>query len=188
MINRRAQVFSGEFLLAYFIFMVVLILCVLLWYNTTRDLTEAESYRIMEERSVDAAEQLVKTSGIPGNWNTSNIESVGLVNESRILSSEKIVGFVTLFDNSQYDGLCNDISLSNYMCNRYLLGLGGYDFYYLITNLNGSNLTIGGVFPATGKAPQNQTRLLSVTRNALLDGEIVKTALTVWYTSAEEFM
>jgi hypothetical protein len=184
--NSKAQVFSGEFLLAYFIFMTVIILALLLWYNTTRDVSYVESYKLMEEKAVDAAEQLVRTPGIPDDWNATNVLSVGLANGSRILSAAKIGRFLDLTNASSYDDLCDDPSLSNYDCNRHLLGLSGYDFQYNISHLNGSIISVDGKLAVSGKAPINQTRLITIQRTALLDGETVKTTLTVWYTSAEE--
>jgi hypothetical protein len=183
--NSKAQIFSGEFLLAYFIFMAVVIMATLLWYNTTMDLSETESYKVIEEKSVDVAEQLIKNQGTPTNWNTTNVYSVGLVNESRVLSAEKILNFINIMDDTRFERLCSDPSLSNYMCNRHLLGLEGYDFHYALYYLNGSTVSINGKDAVTGKSPTNQTQLITVRRNALLDGEIVKTTLTVWYASKE---
>ncbi len=184
----KAQIFSGEFLLAYFIFMTVLALALLLWYNTTRDVASVESYKLMEEKAVDAAEQLVRTAGIPENWNKTNVVSVGLANESRILSAEKIASFLELMNASAQDGLCNDPSLSNYECSRNMLGLSEYDFQYTIDYLNGSPLYINGKEAVTGRAPANETRMMAVQRSALLNGTTVRATLTVWYTSAEERM
>ncbi|MFH1788126.1 MAG: hypothetical protein ABH834_01945 [Candidatus Altiarchaeota archaeon] len=188
MMDSRGQVFSGEFLLAYFIFLTVMILAVLLWHNTERDITEAETLRLLEEKSVEASEQLVRTRGVPADWSASNVLSVGLAEESRILSEDKISEFTDLMSDARYDSLCNDVALSNYACSRHLLGLSGFDFAYELNYLNDSPVTVYGKTAETGKQPVNQTRLITVERTALLDNETVRATLTVWYTSGEEHM
>lgn len=180
------QVFSSEFLLAYFIFMTVLVLSVLLWYNTTRDITEVEAYKVMDSDSSDAAEQLVKTQGIPSAWTKNNVASVGLANESRILDGEKISNFIELMNTTRHESLCGAGNHSNYDCSRHLLGLAAYDFHFNLSYLNGSVVVVDGMDAVTGRLPQNQSRLITVIRNALYDGEMVKLTLTVWYSSLEE--
>lgn len=184
----RGQVFSGEFLLAYFIFLTVMVFAVLLWHNTERDIIEVEAYRLLEEKSVEAAEQLVRTAGVPSDWSKTNVHSVGLASESRILSTEKISSFIDIMNDSSFESLCSDANLSNYDCNRHLLGLSGFDFNYEITYLNGTPLTVYGKVAQTGKQALNQTQLITVVRTALLGNDTMRTTLTVWYTSAESYM
>lgn len=186
--KNRAQIFSGEFLLAYFVFMTVLVIALLMWYNTIKNLNDSESALFLEEKSVNAAEQLIKTGGVPENWSAYNVKSVGLVNESRILSPEKLARFVELMSDSRFDGLCPNASISNYECKKYLLGLEMLDFYFNVSYGNGSFVWAQGSKAEAGRAPVNQTRLVTVERNALLGGEIVEVTLVVWNARGGELM
>ena len=169
--KKRAQVFSGEFLIAYFIFSIALITTIYLWSNINSDMISSEHIYEMEETSVDTAEKLVNTGGLPDNWNSGDeILSIGLANESRILDRGKIVRFMEIMNASN----------SNYEDNKYLLGIGKYDFYINITDINDSGAGMGNLSLLAGKLPVNETNKITVIRTAILDDEIVRVRLTVW--------
>ena len=61
-----------------------------------------------------------------------------------------------------------------------MLGIGRYDFYFNLTDTNGTTMTINGTPCATGKRPLNETSMLTVPRLGILEDEIAKVRLTVW--------
>jgi len=173
--RRKGQGFSTEFLLAYLIFSLVLILAFYLWNTTTADIIESKNRYEIEDKAVDLAEKLLRTRGIPANWSLADVESIGLADDSRILNPEKILAFIILMNSSN----------SNYENNKWLLGIGKYDFYFNMTDINGTTMIINGTLLndtlcATGKLPVNETSMITVPRVGILEDEIVKIRITVW--------
>ncbi len=169
--RRRGQGFSSEFLLAYLIFSLVLIFAFYLWNTTTAAIIESKNRYEIEERAVDSAEKLLRTRGIPADWSLSDVESIGLVDESRILNPGKVLNFVILMNSSN----------QNYENNRWLLGIGKYDFYFNLTDINGTTVIINETLSSTGKKAVNETSMITVRRTGLLENEIVILRLTLWH-------
>ncbi len=168
--RKTAQVFSGEFLIAYFIFAIALVLVFYMWDTTIAEIMQSEHLCDLEDTSVDVAEKLIKTRGIPENWSLNDVDSIGLAGESRILDQEKVLKFLKMMNASN----------SNYENNKYLLGIGKYNFYFKITDIEGDTIKINNLTCETGKVPVNETQMLTITRTAILNDEIVRTILTVW--------
>jgi len=184
--SRKAQVLSGEFILACVIFLFVLTSIFFLWNTTTRNIAESEISYEMDEVATNAIEKLVRTSGYPEDWENMSIDNVsalGLTTESRILDKEKVLKFLNITSNSTFDNPCipDDPTISNYECNKHFLGLGRYDFYFDITYLNGTTVKVQGQNCTTGLIPGDVDYMLTKRRNALLNGDIVKITLTVFY-------
>lgn len=177
--KEKAQVFSGEFLMAYFIFMIVLTLTLFLWSHTTREIRKVDDFRVIEERAVDVGEQLLRTTGYPKNWTAQDVITIGLANESRTLDGGKLQTFILMMDPSLYNNSCSG-NISNYNCSKYLLGLGQYHFYFTMTDLNGTLVDVEGSQAITGVNPVNEANVLTITRTAIYDEIIVKIIITVW--------
>jgi hypothetical protein len=171
------QVFSGEFILAFMAFMAALILLLNLWGTSTREVLNAESQATLEDYGVEAAEKLVRTPGTPLNWTSDDVLSIGLANESRRLMASKVLNFTHLMSDADTD-LCGPES--NYECNLYLLGIGGYNFHFNLTYLNKTQLVLDGMPAVTGRLPTAEQEEITVVRTALLNGEIVRMYFTVW--------
>lgn len=171
--KRRGQAFSSEFLLAYFVFMIVLSMALYAWTLSTKKIIENERLLDMESQAIDASEQLIRTPGYPLDWNKTSVESIGLASESRVLDWTRVSYFIDLMTTST-DDLCTISDSSNYECNRYLLGLGVYDFHFNLLYTNGTSIA------STGKEPVNETHRIGVERTAILNNSIVNTVLTVW--------
>lgn len=177
--NKRGQVFSGELLLAYVIFTLVLIMVVYLWGNTIKGIFESEDMYDLETTAADVSENLMRTPGVPETWNKTTVQTVGLVNKSRILNEDKVLDFIDLMDPTLNDNSCEG-GVSNYVCNKHLTGIGVYDFYFSMEYLNGSVISIKGQACTTGKQPENETKKVTMTRTGLLNTTIVQTKVMVW--------
>ena len=173
----RGQVFSGEFIIGFLLFMACLALLLSLWDSSTRDILVAENLRSLEDHAVDAAEQLVRTPGFPAEWTVGNVTSVGLANESRVLSGRKLKEFVRYIRDNE-SNLCG--SGSNYECNMHMLGVGGYYVYFNISYFNGSTASVDGMNIFSGRRPVNDTQRITVVRTALLNDEMTRVYLTLW--------
>lgn len=174
---KKAQLFSGEFFIAFFIFMIVLTMALFLWYTTIWEVTKAENFYDMEETAIDAIEQLVRTQGHPLDWGVENVTNVGLANGSRFLDGDKVLTFVDMMNVSKND-LCN--TGSNYQCYRYLLGTGKFDFYFNVTYLNGTTYILGGTEIFAGEVQVDKLQRITIVRTGILDNETVRIKLTVW--------
>jgi hypothetical protein len=179
--HRHGQVFSGEFVMAFLLFMVSFALMSNLWGTSMAGILEAENTNVMEEMAVNAAEQLIRTPGTPPGWSFDNVTAVGLANESRVLVPEKIANF-TRFLGEGEDGLCG-AGYKNYDCNLHMLGVGGYDVLFNISHLNGSTVRIGTVPSSVGRPPMGENHKLTVVRTAILTDETVRIYLTIWRNS-----
>ena len=176
---KKGQVFSGEFIIAYMIFIVVLSMVIYLWNSTTRGVLDSDIQFSLNEKATDAAEQIIRTPGSPNNWyeNLSNIYSVGLANESRILLRDKVLSFTELISTSNNSYCEGD---PNYECHRNLLGLSNYEFFFNITYMNKSTVMINETMIFGGRPAVNETRKVTIGRTAILENEIVHLYLTVW--------
>jgi hypothetical protein len=176
-LDGAGQVFSGEFIVGFMLFMTALIVLLNLWSTTTREVLATESQATLEEYGVEAAEKLVRTPGTPLDWTIGDVESLGLANESRMLMPTKVLNFTHLMSDNKTD-LCGPET--NYDCNLYMLGLRGYNFYLNITYLNKTTVEMDGVSAHTGRLPVGEKDKITVLRTALLQDAITRVYLTVW--------
>lgn len=171
--KKIAQIFSSETLLAYMIFSLAIVIVFFLWTTTIIEIKNSERFYAMEEVALDLGEKLIKTVGIPINWHETEEEkilSIGLANkdEPRVLNKEKILNFLRIM-NSSYEDRAN------------LLGIGKYDFYFNLTNINGTTIILENMSCVTGKKPHLPIEMITIRRTALLNETIVRVILTIWY-------
>ncbi len=109
----------------------------------------------MESFAVTFSDNLLKSSGVPYNWNSTNFSTIGLVSSQNILVPSKVSNFT----NMSYDLLKQTFGID-------------YEFYFYVENLNGSryydigNYTFG-------------QQVVSLTRLGLLNNEKVRVRLIV---------
>ena len=173
----KSQLFSGEFLVSYLIFTTALVIVLYMWDSNLSEINAAERQQDMSDLGVKATEQLLRTPGSPRNWTADNFTVLGLANESRVLQRDKIAGFVFIMSATN-NSLC--LNATNYECNRYLLGLGRYDFAFNLTYMNDTTVRINNTLSFAGKYAVNETRRITVVRTAILDDNLVKLYFTVW--------
>lgn len=166
--NNKSQVFSSEVLVAYFIFSLTVILILFLWNVATTEIRNSERLYALEEKANDLGEKLIKTRGIPENWTKDDVLAIGLsTEEARILDPRKVKEFVELMNES-------------YEEKSHLLGLGKYEFFFNLTDIDGNQIKIENVSCFTGRIPEDEIEKLTVRRTGLLNGSIVRITLTVW--------
>lgn len=182
LLTNKAQASSAEFLIGYFIFFLVLTITVTLWAETTNRIDRSQKMYEFEEVASETAEKLVRTRGIPPEWGRANVTVIGLAGEPRIMEKSKITEFVRIMNDSSHDIHLNAdcTGLSNYECNKERLGVGGHDFFFALKDLNGTIKSIEGIPCIAGRPPLNETRQVTITRTALLEGNITRMDLTLW--------
>jgi hypothetical protein len=180
--GKRAQISNGDLLIAFFILFLALALVFSLWSTTTEKINDSELFYDLENTAVATAEKLVKTGGVPQGWGRENVTVIGLAGEPRILNPKKVLEFVDMMNDSAVGNPpCNDFTVSNYECSKHLLGIGKYNVYFTLTDINGTIIEIENISCVTGKGIGNETDKLTVTRTAILENEIVRAVLTLWY-------
>jgi len=181
----RGQAFSTESIFAYLIFLIVFAAIVFLWNQSTINIMQAEHNVEVQDLGIIITENLIRTKGIPDNWtkydylsedaDKSGVKVIGLAGESRILDEDKVIAFVDMMNASN----------NNYSAHKWLLGLSRpkfrLEFYFTITDLNGTLYNISGKKLQTGKVPSTDAiYMFPVIRTAILEDEIVKIKLIVW--------
>ena len=187
--NKRAQSSAAEFLIGYFIFFLVLTLAIALWSSTTSRIENSERIYEFEETCINVAEKLVKTTGVPQNWSREDVTVIGLAENPRILSQDKLLEFLNIMNDTSSDihlqpeSSCS--GLSNYECNKDMLGAGKYEFYFNLTDINGTTVQSGNITYVTGRRPVNDTQGIPITRTAVLDNEVAVIHMVFWYARDE---
>lgn len=91
----KAQAVVTDLFIAFFLFIAILSATIYTWNLYITRLNENRENSEMLIKAFQATEGLIKTEGIPGNWNLNNVNLSGL-GANRILSTEKINLFMNL--------------------------------------------------------------------------------------------
>jgi|WetSurMetagenome_2_1015567.scaffolds.fasta_scaffold14584_2 hypothetical protein len=187
--DRKAQASSAELLMAYFIFFLALTMAVLMWTNFIDTIDSRERLTDFEDLTGNIAEKLVRTPGDPSNWSSDHVSAIGLAYEPRTLGPEKILAFIDLMNDSKPSTACPGIS--NYECNKHLLGVGKHEFFLALketnwtdpgwTESNWTIVRIGDVNCTAGKYPVDDVERLTVRRTALFRGNVTRLEFTLWH-------
>jgi hypothetical protein len=152
----KAQIWSFDFAVSFVVFFMVLIPMLFLWnYVNTQQLNQ----RIVDDveiKALAASDALVRTAGIPQDWNGTTVRSLGLADEENVLNSTK-VGYLLSMDYATLKGMLT----------------GGYDFNLTFSDLNGT--AYGGI----GTSPANRTSV-PVVRYAKYNERIVSVVLMLY--------
>jgi hypothetical protein len=168
---REGQLFSSDISVATVIFLASLAIVFFVWNSVVDDIQGAESLRDMQKAVSEVAEQIVRTPGVPSNWNIYNVEAVGLASQDRLLlESDKVLGFLQLMNSSG----------PAYEDNKHKAGLTPYDFYFEMSHLEGGIVQIGNIEAVTGLAPSDAREVLTAVRSAIYNDEIVRVKLIMW--------
>ena len=164
MASTKGQAIPLDFMVALFIFLVLLAYFIMLW-NIFSESYSSHSERVDRELSaIVLSDQLVGHTGSPENWTESpeNANSIGLASSPGVLDSHKLCALFGMqygIDNCTSNGL-------QYGYAKSIFGLDK-DFFLKVESP-------GGVLFATmGEQPENASRAAEVTRIAMLDGSAV---------------
>ncbi len=162
----RAQIWSMDFLMSAFIFLITLGMMVFAWnYTSTRILQQNEAGPA-DNTLIMVSDALVRTQGVPEDWNQSTVTSVGLASRDNVLNATK----VDMFINMSYE----------YM--KTLLGLERYDFHFSVKHLNGSVMqNTKGQNLTAGKYPQDSELVVPIQRYVMYNGSPARLDLVIWF-------
>jgi hypothetical protein len=180
--NGKGQLFSGDVAIATMVFLTALALALYLWDSTGDDINNAENLRDMERLGSEAIEQLVRTPGLPSDWNYATVEIPGLADEDRVINMTKAAYFVELMNETNYPEY------------GYLMGIGPYQFYMNVTDLDGEPIIVSNeAFLdelnetvvivnefVTGLVPEDAYESLALLRTAIYNSTVVRVNFIVW--------
>ncbi len=124
---KKGQIFTIDFMVSIVVFIIVLITIISTWYFIDLHIKEVESRRDMHSVSLSVSDALVRSGGYPLDWNSTNVQSIGLAKEEYVLDLQKIISLMGM----DYDSA------------RSIMRLGNYHLFMYITDLNGYNVSTG---------------------------------------------
>ncbi len=153
----RAQrgLFSTDFAIGLVLFMVVLVMVLPLWDDIRFQTLSDSEQRFLQTRALSVSDILLRSPGSPGDWNESNVLSIGLANEEHVLNISKVHSLFNLL-NSDYDRA------------KSLLGIPAYQLNISLTDATHSPLVLSGNRTEFGTDSSSARDVFIVTRIALL--------------------
>lgn len=163
----RAQLWSFDFMASVTVFFMILIVLFFVWEYTTFQNTEQIIFNEMENKAMGTADMLIRTSGLPRDWNETNVQVLGLASEESVLNETKLLMFV----NMDYDNT------------KYILGIPSHEFYFQLVHLNGTQAQSQGTDLVLGLDPtlfQNSSIVIPIERHILFDHRVAKLRFMLW--------
>lgn len=124
---KRAQVWTLDFTISLLIFLSAVSAIIFAWNYILSNTLETRTMDEMQLKALAISDSAIRTSGIPHNWNETNVEVIGIATEENILNITKVNSFVNMLD-TDYDNT------------RGRLDIGFYGFYFELKDLNESVL------------------------------------------------
>ena len=164
----RAELFSSDFLISFFIFLSALLIITAYYQNLQTDVYETNLRNDMYSKAIVIASLLATTSGHPQYWDSTNVEVIGFYDSGK-------------FNLTKFEYLINDTS---YQEARIKLGTGVYNFLITLKS-NNTDFVIqkfGTDYNYSyGMIPTNEEQVLVVKRLGVVNnsGIITKATLEV---------
>jgi hypothetical protein len=155
----KAQMWSFDLAISLVIFFLALISVVFAWNYMSGDIIEEQQLDRLQLKVLTLSDSLIRTPGIPANWNSSNVLVIGLADDDNVLNQSKVQEFASMDHETA----------------RSLLDMGAYDFYFEVADINGT------IYENTTVPVGNQSSIVApVERYALYNGRISKVRLVIW--------
>jgi len=165
MSKRRAQVWSMDFAASIVIFSTALALLLFAWMYTINQSGQQTMFIQMESAAMSASDSLIRQPGVPENWNSSSVITIGLASIENVLNDTK-VGYFLDMENSTI---------------KSLLGVGNYDFYFEVRYANGTLAQLaGGDWVAKGNYPENASIVVPSERYVIYMEKPAKMKFMLW--------
>jgi uncharacterized membrane protein len=160
--TKKAQVWSLDLTFSLIIFMTALFAVVFAWNYISATTLETEEMQKLQLKALTLSDSMIRTPGIPLNWNESTVEVIGLAQEENVLNITKVQCFVNM-------------SVTDYDRLKGLLDIGFYDLYLEVVDLNGTvyKNTTTPIDPAS-------PLVVPIERYAMYNDRIVKVKFVIW--------
>ena len=161
----RAQAWSMDFAASVVIFITALAIAIFaLNYTLNQNQSQIEM-NMMENAAMSASDALVRQPGIPEDWDSSDVITLGLASQENILNESKLQNLLSLDNNTI----------------KSLLGISNYNFYLEVRYANGSLASLPtGEGIVKGDPPSDASMVIPVERHVIYMGEIARMRLVLW--------
>ena len=167
-ISRSGQLFSGDIAIATMVFLGSLAAMFFLWNSVTEDINHSEDLRYLEKVASEVSEQLVRTPGVPADWNYYTVTSFGLAEDDRVINQSKAIMFINMMNSTSYEQ------------NIGILGVAPYNFHLNVTDLDNNAITIGGEQFEAGMPLEDEDESIAVVRTSVFNQTIVRINMVFW--------
>lgn len=158
----KAQVWSLDFALSLIIFMTSLFAVIFAWNYISVNAMENQEIKDLQMKALALSDSLMRTRGIPADWNESGVKVIGLAEDENVLNVTKVMLFINMSVNDN-DHL------------RGLMDIGLYDFYFEVKDINGT-VYANTTTPVSTTSPI----VMPIERYTMYDERIVKVRFVIW--------
>ncbi|MCK4532020.1 MAG: hypothetical protein KAT94_04065, partial [Candidatus Aenigmarchaeota archaeon] len=89
----KGQVWSLDFITSVLVFLVVLIPLFFVWNYVNIQNQQQILFDEVEILTLSISDSLIRTEGLPEDWNTSDVSTIGLSSEENVLNVTKVSYF-----------------------------------------------------------------------------------------------
>lgn len=154
----KAQLVMSDFLIGVVILIFIIVISAPIWGRTVENIRIKEERSEMENLVLSISDQMVKSPGMPSDWNRTNIKSIGLAEEDNVLDSMKVSNFTSLGADKT----------------KYLLGIENYNFIFRLRNTNEI------IFVEYGSLPITASEVVIIRRIVLYENLPTMMEFGVW--------
>lgn len=158
----KAQVWSLDFALSLIIFMTSLFAVIFAWNYISVNAMENQEIKDLQMKALALSDSLIRTRGIPADWNESGVKVIGLAEDENILNVTKVELFINMSVNDN-DNL------------RGLMDIGLYGFYFEVKDINGTVYA-----NTTTPISMTSSIVVPIERYTMYDERIVKVRFVIW--------
>jgi len=171
----RAELFSSDFMISFFIFLSALIIIAAYYQNLQTDVSETSTRNDMYAKAINIGSLLATTSGYPQYWNSTSVQVIGLYDSGKF-NLTKLEYLINHTDDIGTDDV-------NYQEARTKLGTGAYNFLISLKNTTGDVIQKPGsnYNYSYGKPLTNEEQVMIVKRLGVVDlgGNVTKVTMEV---------
>ena len=131
----KGQLITSDFVLATIILIIIIQASMSFWNRNVVALDARDERNEIENLALSVADLLIKNPGIPEDWNSSNVVSIGLAEETNVLDYERVLNFTSLSKDKAKE----------------LLGIKVFEFIFQLKDTNGNVLLRYGDVPTDPK-------------------------------------
>jgi hypothetical protein len=160
----KGQLWSFDMAASVVIFFSALVAFMFAWNYMAMQNSQDTDMKEMNTLAMMLSDQLVRTPGIPSDWTSSTVSSIGLASGENVLNATKLGELLNL----------------DYGSAKTMLGLARYEMLIEVNYTDGTPVYVGGRQVSYGNAASGAVTVVPVDRRALLDGKVVGLRLTLW--------
>jgi len=164
--RKRGQVWSADFIASMIVFFTAVAIIIFAWNYIIGQNQEQLSLNEIENTALSASDSLIRSPGIPYDWDETSVTTLGIAEQENVLNTTKASMFLDM----------DELKIKS------LLGISNFEFYWELAYLNGSLIQdASGQDMKKGAEPAANSRIVvPVQRLVVYDGLPAKMAFLLW--------